>query len=388
MKGHIRERSPGKWAIVLDLRNPETGARRRKWHSFAGTRRQAQVECARLIAELKGGVYIEPDRTTVSVFLDRWLDHVKPSVSRKTYERYSEFCKKSLAPLLGDVVLSKLKTERIDSAWSKALLTGRQDGKGGLSATTVRHMRRVLVMALNQAVTWELLSKNPALASKPPKINSKPMQAYDAEHTAKLLRAVEGTRMHIPVLLAVMCGLRRGEIAALRWKHAELGDNLRCLSIVQSAEQTAEGVFLKETKTGKGRVVDLPQSVVTALKAHRAQQGEQMLAMGIRLNDETFIVADEAGTPLKPRMLTDGWLRLRKGLDLPKIRFHDLRHTHATQLLTAGVHPKIASERLGHSTIGITLDLYSHVMPGMQANAAAQIDAMISQAAKKAEGKG
>ncbi|TKT78394.1 tyrosine-type recombinase/integrase [Aquamicrobium sp. LC103] len=388
MKGHIRERSPGRWAIVLDLRDPETGKRRRKWHSFAGTKRQAQVECARLIAELKGGVYIEPDRTTVTAFLDRWLEHVKASVSRKTHERYSELCKKGLAPLLGDVTLSKLKTERIDAALSKALLTGRHDGKGGLSATTVRHMRRVLVMALNQALTWDLLAKNPALASKAPKVERKPMLAYDAAQTATLLRAVEETRLHVPVLLAVMCGLRRGEIAALRWKHAELGDNMRCLHIAQSAEQTAEGVHYKTPKSGKGRVVDLPPSVVSALKVHRAKQAEQLLALGIRLDDETFLVADEAGAPLKPRMLTDGWLRLLEKIDLPRIRFHDLRHTHATQLLAAGVHPKIASERLGHSTIGITLDLYSHVMPGMQADAAAQIDAMIAGAVAKGERKG
>ncbi len=389
MKGHIRERSPGKWAIVLDVADPATGKRRRKWHSFAGTKRQAQVECARLIAELKGGVYIEPDRTTIAQFLLRWLDHVKPTVSRKTHERYTELCVKALTPLLGDVTLSKLKTERIDGALSKALVSGRHDGKGGLSPTTVRHMRRVLVMALNQAVTWELLSKNPASASKAPKVERKPMLAYDASQTAALLRAVEGKRLHIPVLLAVMCGLRRGEIAALRWRDVDLSDNRRVMSIRESAEQTAEGVHYKEPKSGRSRVVDLSPTVVSTLRAYRAQQAERLLAIGIRISDMTFLVTDEAGEPFKPRMLTDGWLRLLDGLGLPRIRFHDLRHTHATQLLAAGVHPKIASERLGHSTIGITLDLYSHVMPGMQADAAAQIDQMISQATvDKSENKG
>ncbi|MCC2612622.1 site-specific integrase [Neorhizobium petrolearium] len=387
MKGHIRERSPGRWAIVLDVPDPATGKRRRKWHAFHGTKRQAQVECARLISELKGGVYIEPDKTTVAVFLNRWLEHVKPTVSRKTHERYTELCVKALAPLLGDVTLSKLKTERIDAALSKALTTGRHDGKGGLSPTTVRHMRRVLVMALNQAVTWELLAKNPAAVSKAPKQERKPMLAYDAPQTAMLLQAIDGKRLHIPVLLAVMCGLRRGEIAALRWKHIDWAGAR--VSIIESAEQTSEGVHYKEPKSGRSRVVDLSPSVVAALKAHRARQAEGLLALGIRSTDDTFIVSDHEGTPLKPRMLTDGWLRLLDRLDLPKIRFHDLRHTHATQLLSAGVHPKIASERLGHSTIGITLDLYSHVMPGMQANAAAQIDEMIRRAVgDTGEGKG
>ncbi len=161
MKGHIRERSPGKWAIVLDVPDPETGQRRRKWHTFHGTKRQAQVECARLISELSGGIYIEPNKTTIAQFLQRWLDHVKPTVSRKTHERYAELCNQKLIPALGDTILNKLKTERIDNALSTALVSGRHDGKGGLSPTTVRHMRRVLVMALKQAVVWGLLPKIP-----------------------------------------------------------------------------------------------------------------------------------------------------------------------------------------------------------------------------------
>ncbi|WP_246764797.1 site-specific integrase [Ensifer sp. PDNC004] len=141
---------------------------------------------------------------------------------------------------------------------------------------------------------------------------------------------------------------------------------MEAYTIVESVEQTAEGVNYKEPKSGRSIVVDLSSSVVKALKTHRARQADMLLAL-----------------------LTDGWMRHLEGLDLPRIRFHDLRHTHETQLLAAGVHPKIASERLGHSTIGITLDLYSHVMPGMQANAAAQIDDMISRAAvEKGDGKG
>lgn len=381
MKGHIRERSPGKWAIVLDVPDPETGKRRRKWHTFHGTKRQAQVECARLVSELNGGVYIEPDKTTVSEFLKRWLVHVKPSVSSKTHERYTELCELNIKPLLGDVILNKLKTERIDNALSIALVSGRVDGKGGLSPTTVRHIRRVLVMALGQAVTWELLPRNPATTSKAPKLVKKPMKAFDANQTAMLLQAVEGKRLHIPVLLAVMCGMRRGEIAALRWKHVDFEGSR--MFVIESAEQTNKETRYKEPKSGKGRVVDLPASVTKALQTHRAKQAENLLLLGIRLTDDNFIVADHEGKPFQPRSFTDAWQDLIRGLDLPRIRFHDLRHTHATQLLAAGVHPKIASERLGHSTIGITLDLYSHVMPGMQANAAAQIDAMISNAVAK-----
>lgn len=382
MKGHIFERSPGKWAIVLDLYD-EKGKRRRKWHTFETTsKRKAEEECARLITALKSGNYVEPTKQTVAEFLDEWLTFIKPSVAPKTHERYSEILQKGIAPLLGDVTLAKLKTDRIDGAFSKALTEGRRDGKGGLSPRTVHHMRRVLIKALGQAVTWERLSRNPATATTPPKVERKKMLAYDASQTAALLDAMRSTRMFIPTLLAVMCGLRRGEILALRWRNVELGDNLRRLSIVESAEQTKEGVRYKEPKSGKARTVALSSTVLSELKAHRARQAEEQLRLGLRPDADSFVVAQVDGQPLQPRSLTHEWVRLICKTSLPRIRFHDLRHTHASQMLSAGVHPKVASERLGHSSIGITLDLYSHVMPGMQADAAEQVDAAIRSAVK------
>lgn len=381
MKGHITERSPGKWAIVLDLYD-EAGKRRRKWHSSSGTKRQAQEECARLITEIKNGHYVEPTKQTIAEFLDEWLDFIKPSVAPKTHERYAEILQKGVAPLLGDVKLAKLKTDRIDGAFTKALTAGRRDGKGGLSPRTVHHMRRVLIKALSQAVTWERLSRNPATATTPPKVERKKMLAYDAAQTAELIEAIRPTRMFIPTLLAVMCGLRRGEILALRWRNVELGDNLRQLSIVESAEQTKEGVRYKEPKSGRARTVAMSSTVLAELKGHRIRQAEEQLRVGMRPDAESFVVAQFDGSPIQPRSLTHEWVRIIGKTALPRIRFHDLRHTHASQMLAAGVHPKVASERLGHSTIGITLDLYSHVMPGMQADAAEEVDAAIQRAVK------
>jgi integrase len=192
--------------------------------------------------------------------------------------------------------------------------------------------------------------------------------------------------MFIPMLLAVMCGLRRGEVLALRWRHIDLSDNRRIISVRESAEQTKDGVRYKEPKAGKSRTVALSSMILTELKAHRARQAEEQLRIGIRPDEDSFVVAQADGKPLKPVSVTHEWTRLLAKTTLPRIRFHDLRHTHATQMLAAGVHPKIASERLGHSTIGITLDLYSHVMPGMQADAAEQVDAAL-QAAIRANRK-
>jgi integrase len=373
VKGHIRERSPGHWAIVIDVRDPTTGKRRRKWHSSAGTKRQAQIECAGLISEMSRGLYIEPAKITVAQFLDRWLEDVKARVTPKTHERYSEIVRKNINPLLGAVVLTKLRPMQISDAYAKALSSGRRNGRGGLAPSTVRYMHVVLKAAMQQAVRWQMLVRNPVDAVDPPKIERGAMTTYDLAQTADLIDATRGTRITITVMLAVLCGLRRGEIAALRWRNINL--DAAQLAVTESAEQTGAGVRYKKPKSGKGRTVALSARVVKELRIHRVQQAEELLKLGVPLTDDAFVVAQADGSPLQPRTITHQWhLLLANNKTLPRIRFHDLRHAHATHMLSSGVHPKIASERLGHSKVGITLDLYSHVMPGMQEDAAARVD--------------
>ena len=387
MKGHIRERSPGHWAIVVEMRDPETGRRKRKWHSFSGTKRQAQDECARLISELKGGKYVEPSKTTVTQFLERWLDDVRTRVTPKTHERYTQICHKNINPLLGGILLAKLKPEQISEAYSKALTSGRRRGDGGLSPRTVRQIHAILKSALTQAVKWDILARNPAAAVMGPKVGRVVMQTYDLEQTAELIEAARGNRVFIPILLAVLAGLRRGEIAALRWRHIDLVGAQ--LAVVQSAEQTKAGVRYKEPKSGRGRTIALSATLVTELKAYRLRQVQELLRLGKQLTDDDFVVTREDGLALRPHSLGQEWVRfLARRQDLPRIRFHDLRHAHATHLLLSGVHPKVASERLGHSKVGITLDLYSHVLPNMQADAAAIVDGALKAVMNKRAEKG
>ena len=252
MKGHIRERSNGHYAIILDTRDPATGKRKRKWHSFKGTKREAQIECSRLISEISGGAYIEPAKITVGQFLERWLEHIKPQVSPRTYERYGEIVKKNIHPLLGTVILTKLRPMQISDAYAKALSGGRRDGRGGLSPSTVRYLHVILKAAVGQAVRWQMLARNPVDAVDPPKIERSAMSTYDLAQTADLIDATRGTRMTITVILAVLCGLRRGEIAAVRWRNINLG--AAQLAITESAEQTRAGVRYKQPKSGRGRI--------------------------------------------------------------------------------------------------------------------------------------
>ena len=381
MKGHIRERSPGCWAIILDARDPLTGHRKRRWHSFKGTKRQAQFECARLISEIQRGIHTEPNKITVAEFMERWLTTVRPNVAPRTLERYAEIVRTYIRPVLGATPLAKLQPAAISVAYAAALTGGRRKGTGGLSARTVHHMHRVLKQALGQAVRWQLLSRNPADLVDPPRVERPQMKVWDVAAMAAALESARQLRIFIPALLAGLCGLRRGEIVALRWRNVDLERGQ--LAIVESAEQTRAGVRLKAPKSGRGRKVALPLKAVEELRAWRTRQAQELLTLGVRLADDTFVCAREDGAMIQPQSLTHAWDRFITAAKLPRIRFHDLRHSHATHLLASGVHPKIASERLGHATVGLTLDTYSHVIPGMQEDAVARIDAAFASAVER-----
>ena len=385
MKGHIRERSPGRWAIILD-QHDANGKRRRKWHSFKGTKRQAQTECSRLITEMESGEYVEPSKGTVSEFLERWLKYIKPNVSPRTHERYEQIATKNIGPLLGSKVLSKLQPIEISEAYASALESGRCDGKGGLSPRTVHHMHRVLFSALNQAERWKLINRNPAALLEKrdrPKIERKPVTTIDASTTATVFDAARERRLFIPLVLAALCGLRRGEITALRWKSIDLDTGQ--LAVVASTEQLETGdkkkrIREKEAKSGKARTVALPSLAVEELRRWRAAQAEELLKLGIRWEDSRHVITREDGEPLQPRSLTHV---VSAFLEEWGVTLHKLRHSHASHMLASNVHPKIVQERLGHSSIAITLDIYSHLMPNMQGEAAAAVDGVMRAAINK-----
>ena len=379
MKGHIRERSPGHWAIVLDLRDPETGKRRRKWHNFTGTKREAQVECARRVAELAVGAYVEPKATTLASFFERWLEHVRTQVSRRTFERYSELARKNITPLLGNTPLSKLQPVSISRAYAKALSVGRRDGRGGLSPRTVHHMHRILRQALQQALRWQILPRNPADMVKPPRVERTKSSTLSAEQAAQLLSALAHSRIYWPTMIALATGMRRGEILALRWENVDLDRG--SVQVVETIEETKAGLRFKPPKGGKTRAITLPAFAVAELRCLKREQAEQLLRLGVRQTAATLVCGRADGEIHAPLAVTYEFARfIRQLKDLPQVRFHDLRHSHATQLLASGVHPKIAQERLGHSSISVTLDLYSHAVGSLQDEAASRVDAALGRA--------
>ena len=246
-------------------------------------------------------------------------------------------------------------------------------------------MHMILKAALQQACIWRAINHNPAALVKPPKVGRKEMRTIDTDHTAKMIEAARGTSIFIPVLLGVLCGLRRGEICALRWRSVDLDAGR--LSVVASARPDHGGIREKETKTGRGRAVTLPPMLLTELRRHRTEQAQRLLKLGVRLTDDYHVFTREDGTPVWPGSLTRSFREFMHRHRFPQIRLHDLRHSHATHILAAGVHPKIAQERLGHSSVSITLDTYSHVLPGMQDDAVAKVDAAIQAALNKPKTK-
>lgn len=386
MRGSIQKRTKGSWRLVFDLERDSTGRRRQKAVTFRGTKRDAEAELNRILAEIKNGGFVDPGNVTVADYLDQWLNHVSTKTAAKTHERYAEIVRLGLAPHLGTIKLAKLRPLDIQGLYAEALKSGRMRRTGGLSARSVLHYHRILSQALKQAVKWRLLPRNPADAVEPPRPEQKEMVALDENQTAILIEKVKGTPLYIPVILAVTTGMRRGEVLGLRWCDVDLDRG--ALSVTQTLEKTREaGLRFKQPKTRKSRrTISLPSITVDALRRHRAAQAELYLRLGIGWDDSGLVCTKGAGDPINPNTLTSSFAACVRDMDIPRVRFHDLRHTHATQLLKEGVHPKVAQERLGHATIAVTLDLYSHVMPGMQEDAAARVDRALKTALAKRTG--
>jgi integrase len=384
--GHIRQRSTGSFEIRYSLgTDPATGKRRIVTTTVKGNRRTAEKELRRLLRTLDTGEHVDPTRMTVRGWLVTWLGAVGTEISPKSHERYSEIVENFLVPALGNLPLVKLAPSHIQEAYNKWATGGRRDGKeGGLSALTRRYIHSIIRLALSRAVEQQLLARNPADAFKKrlPKVERKGMTTLTAEQSACLLEAIRETSVYWPTLIALSTGMRRGEILALRWTNVDLDRGVA--RVVESLEQTKAGLRFKAPKTEKTRAITLPAFAVGELRQLKRQQAEKMLSLGVRQTGQSLVCARSDGEPLQPRSLTHEFAKqVSRVKELPRVRFHDVRHSHATQLLLSGVHPKVAQERLGHSTITTTLDLYSHVTDTMQSEAAERLDAIFRSAIRR-----
>jgi integrase len=376
VSGHIRQRSPGSWELRYSLgTNSATGKRKIATATIKGTRRDAEKELRRLLRTVDTGEHVDSNRITVREWLTIWLATVKPEISPRTHESYTAIVNNRLIPAFGNLLLAKLAPVDIQKTYTEWSTGGRQDGKSGpLAPQSRRFIHRVLSAAVGRAVELQLIARNPArtLRKRLPKIERHEMATLTAEQSAQLLDAIRSTPLYWPVMIALATGARRGEILALRWRNVDLDRGTA--RIIESLERTTAGLRFKPPKSGRARVVTLPAFAIEELRRLKRGQAESLLLLGVRQTGDTLVCAQPDASPISPNVLTNYFGRVARRLSVP-IHFHSLRHTHATQLLLAGVHPKVAQERLGHSTVAMTLDIYSHVTERLRDDAAAKIDA-------------
>jgi len=378
MKGHIRQRSKGSWTIWVDLgRDPETGKRKQQTFTVHGTKRDAERELRDLLHSLEAGSYIKPSRITLGQWLEQWCQsYVAMHCSTRTAESYQSEVRRHIIPALGTIPLTRLQPQHLETYYARALSQGRIDGRGGLSRRTVLYHHRILSEALSHAVKMGLLGRNVVEVVDPPRVERTNWETLAPENVPKFLEAAQEAPYYELFYMALYTGMRLGELLGLRWCDVDL--DMAALSVVQALYKRSGVCKMVEPKSSRSRRrIALSPSLALLLRQYKADQQAQRILLGEPLADSGLVFSHIDGKPLDPGVVSHTFAKLLRKAGLPHIRFHDLRHSHATLLLKAGIHPKIVSERLGHANIGITLDTYSHVLPGLQERAAERFDEML-----------
>ena len=355
-----------KWQAIVEYGKDADGKRRQVFRD-ARTKAEARQILQQLLRDLEDGKHVTAHNLTVAEYLRTYVaDHARHTCSARTVESMGYMVERHLVPGLGAHKLMDLRPLHLQHYYSAKI-------DSGLSPTTVRKHHNTIHVMLRHAVRMQLLAVNPADAVVAPRVVHKEMDFLEAEQSAALLRQLDGTSLYLPVLLALGTGMRRGELLALCWRDIDLDG--RTLVVARTLEEAFGTISTKQPKTVKSRRrVTLPEIVVDALRAEKTKQAEKTLAREPGSPESDVLLRAASGDPWRPSAFDRKWRRFRRSNAVP-VRFHDLRHSHASQLLAAGVHVKVVSERLGHASIGITLDTYSHVIPALQEEAAEKIDA-------------
>jgi integrase len=355
-EGTITRRKDGRWEAKYTVYTAE-GPKRRAL--YGKTRKVAADKLARALADRTSGHTFDTENMTVGEYLDRWLnDSDKGSVRTSTYERHEQIVRLHLKPALGRLKLSKLTPAHVQGLYRDKL-------DSGLSPATVQKIHTVLHKALTQALKWNMIPRNAADAVKAPRPVPEEMHPLSPDEARNLIEAARGDKLEAPYILAVHTGMRQGELLGLKWEDVDLNEGV--IHIRRTVGRSGGRISLGEPKTkGSRRPVHLTGAAVEALKAYLERQLEDIERLGDLYRDHGLVFTSEVGTLINPSNLRRrSFAPLLQRAGLPRIRFHDLRHTCATPLLSRNVHPKYVQELLGHATVAITLDTYSHVIRGM-----------------------
>ncbi|UOY92868.1 site-specific integrase [Ectobacillus sp. JY-23] len=366
MKGHLYKRGKT-WTYVVDIGYDEvTGKRKQKNKGGFKRQKDAQAALNKVLTEIEEGSYLEPSKEKLSAFIDLWLEGKKMNLKESSYELYRRYAQTYITPKIGAVTLEKLKPSHIQKLYNEMAQTH--------SPATVNKVHKILKGVLDQAVNFKYLRDNPALRVEKPKEEKRSVTVWDEKQVQHFLDIVKKSRYYIVFLLAVTTGMRRSEILGLRWQDIDFDQGT--ISIRQTL--SAQNKLLATAKTASSqRSIDLDANTLIALKEHRVRVLKEKMRQGSAYYDLDLVCCTTTGKILHNESLWSLWSAYVKESKLPRIRFHDLRHTHATLMLRAGVHPKVVAERLGHTNVSITLNTYSHVVKGMQKEAAQKVSDLL-----------
>jgi integrase len=371
MRGHITKRGKDSYSIAVSLgRDPTTGKYKYKWLSVKGTRKDAEKRLSELIHRLDMGNFITTSKTTVADYLRRWLqEYVKPNLSPRGFERYESIARVHLIPNLGAIALTQLRPEHLQRQYASKL-------SSGLSPRSVRYQHVVLHKALQTAMKWGLVARNVADGVDVPHARQAEMQTWDEYELSQFLEIAKDSPYYALFHTALFTGMRRSELLALQWRDIDFHQVHVSRSLHQLRDHTY--VFTQPKSARSRRTIALSPSSVFILRDHKDRQAGIRAMLGLSLKGDDLVFSTPEGKPLRPNTISRAWTALAARADIRVIRLHDARHTHASLMLKQGVHPKIVQERLGHASVQITLDTYSHVAPGLQEAAAESFDKLIS----------
>lgn len=374
-RGHVRKRGAS-WVVVLSEVDPETGARKRRYHSGYRTKQEAEQARTELLGRMDGATYVPPSSVTLGEYLtEKWLPAVESTLRPATFRTYRLTIEAYVLSRIGRRPLQALSPDMLNALYGKLLTEGGKQGRP-LSARTVLSVHRVLRKALQDGLRWGYVARNVADAAMPPKARTHEMRVWDAQELRQFLDHVAEDRLSAMWFVFASTGMRRGEVLGLRWRDVDLDGSQ--LAIRQTLLAFGGELHFGEPKTKSGRrQIALDSGTVASLRAHRKRQMEERLRAGPAWADSGLVFTDEVGNPLHPDGVTRAFAARAGEAGLPRIRLHDLRHGWATLALKAGVHAKVVSEVLGHSSISLTLDTYSHVLPGMQESAVETVAGLI-----------
>jgi integrase len=371
MRGHITKRGKDSYSIVISSgKDPVTGKYKYRWVSVKGTKKDAEKCLSELLHQLDTGTFVKAGRITLGRYLQRWLqEYARPNLSPRGYERYESVVRVHLIPQLGNIPVTQLTSEQIQRHYTLKLTEG-------LSSRSVRYQHVVLHKALETAMKWGLLARNVCDGVDVPRARQTEMQTWDEYEIARFLEMARNSRYYALFHTALFTGMRRSELLALQWRDVDFHQ----ISVNRSLHQLRDGsyVFTQPKSVKSRRTIALSPSSVLTLSEHKEEQKGIRAMLGLLFKDDDLVFSTHEGKPLRPNTVSRAWTAMAAHAGLKVIRLHDARHTHASLMLKQGVHPKIVQERLGHASIQVTLDTYSHVAPGLQEAAAESFDRLVS----------